>query len=175
MNRRTIVIGVGALIVLCLCFVVIGVALAGTSVLGVLGLTQPVTDTGDKFMQSLKVADYDSAYALMAPALQRKLGNVQDLRKMVESGRVQPTQWTFTTRKMNGNDGHLEGSVTMLSGQGTVSLDLIKSGNDWQIVAFNLTTPKQVPACQIGLAIFPNSKTFFGRQVLKFLSDSCEL
>src|SRR5215471_18390637 len=39
---------------------------------------------------------------------------------------------------------------------------------------FNLTTPKQLPGCKIGLAIFPNSKAFFGRHVLKFLSDTCQ-
>lgn len=135
MNRKTIVIGVVIGIALCC---IVGLVVGGTSVLGVLGLTQPVADTGDKFMEALKAGNYDGAYALMAPALQRKVGNVQALRKMIESNRAQPSQWSFTDRSMNGDQGRLAGNVTMQSGPGTVSLEFSKTGADWKIVAFDL-------------------------------------
>jgi len=137
-NKKIIVIGCGALVAVCLCVVVIGVVVGGTSLLGVLGLTQPIADTGDKFMQSLKAADYDSAYALMAPALQKKVGTVQGLRKMIETNHAQPTQWTFIDRNITGDQGRLTGSVTMQSGPGTLSLEMAKTGEDWKITAFDL-------------------------------------
>lgn len=135
MNRRTLLIGGAVGIIACLCLAVV---LLATGALGVLGMTQPAADTGDKFMQALKAANYEGANALMTPELQKKVGNAQGLRKMIEGGKAQPTQWTFTERSINGNQGNLAGSVTMLSGDGTVSLGLVKSGDVWKIDAFDL-------------------------------------
>ncbi len=138
MNRKTLIIIAGAIIGVCLCCVVVFGAIAFTGVLGGLGLTQPVADVGEKFMQSLKAGDYATAYAQLTPALQKKIGTAQDLRRMVESGQAKPSKWSFTTRNMENDEGHLEGSVSMQGGDGTVTLDLVKSGSDWKINAFNL-------------------------------------
>ncbi len=138
MNRKTLLIIAGAVVGVCLCCAVVVAVVSVTGVLGIFGVTQPVADVGEKFMQSLKAGDYATAYAQLHPALQQKIGSPQDLRRMVESGKAQPSKWTFTTRNIENDQGHLEGSVTMTSGDGTVTLDLAKSGEDWKIVSFNL-------------------------------------
>jgi hypothetical protein len=138
MNKRTVIIAAVAVIGVCLCCAVVAVGFTVMGGLGIFGLTQPVADVGDKFMQSLKDGNYTAAHALMAPDLQRKIGTPQDLRRMVESGKAQPSKWTFTTRNIENDEGHLEGSVTMQGGEGTVTVDLVKLGNDWRVIAFNL-------------------------------------
>ncbi len=142
MNRKTVIIIAGAIIGVCLCctIVIIGGTLlgAGGTVAAIFGATQPVADVGDKFMQSLKAGDYATAYAQLSPALQKKIGTAQDLRQMVESGQAKPSKWSFDTRNIENDEGHLEGSVSMQGGEGTVTLDLVKTGNDWKINAFNL-------------------------------------
>lgn len=135
MNRRTLVIIAGSLVALCLCLciVIIGVAFVG----GFLG-TQPVADLGEKFMQSLKSGDYAAAYNLCHPSLQQKLGSAQGLQRLVENGKAKPSNWNFSTRNIDNDQGHMEGTVTMQGGEGTVTLDFVKSGNDWKIIAFDL-------------------------------------
>ncbi len=103
-----------------------------------LGATQPVADAGDKFMQSLRDGNYAAAHALMHPDLQQEIGTPQDLRQMIESNKAQPKKWTFTSRDIENDEGYLEGSVTMTGGEGTVTIDLVKVGNDWKVVSFNL-------------------------------------
>ncbi|HEX9117120.1 MAG TPA: hypothetical protein VGA61_13720 [Anaerolineae bacterium] len=132
MKRKTVLIVVGALLALCLIGAGVAVALG-------LGLTQPATDVGNKFMQSVKSADYSSAYALMTPALQHKVGNVSGLQKMIERKKAQPTNWTFTDRQVNGDVGQLRGTATFASGSGQVLIDLEKSENAWKITGFNLS------------------------------------
>jgi hypothetical protein len=138
MNKRTVMIAAVAIVGVCLCCVVVGAGITLLGGVGIFGATQPVADVGEKFMQSLKAADYQTAYAQLHPTLQKKIGTPQDLRKMVESGKAQPTKWTFTTRDIENEEAHLEGSVTMAGGEGTVTLDLIKVGNDWKVISFNL-------------------------------------
>ncbi len=137
MNRKVVII-IAAIIGVCLCCAVVAVGFTVMGGLGILGITQPVADVGDKFMQSLKDGNYTAAHAMMHPALQQKIGTPQDLKRMVESGKAQPTKWTFTTRNIDNSEGHLEGSVTMTGGEGTVTIDLAKVGTDWKVIAFNL-------------------------------------
>ncbi|HEX9115363.1 MAG TPA: hypothetical protein VGA61_04790 [Anaerolineae bacterium] len=132
MKRKTVLIVVGVLLAVC----VVGAGVVAA--LG-LGLTQPAANVGNSFMQALKSADYKGAYALMTPALQHKLGNVHGLQTMIERNKAQPTQWTFTDRRVNGDEGHLQGTATLASGPGLVSIDLVKSENQWMIIGFNLT------------------------------------
>lgn len=136
MNRKTPLIVGGALLALCLVVGVVALVIWRTAS----GLTQPATDAGDRFMQSLKGADYAGAYALMAPALQRKMGDAHGLQVMIESNRAQPTQWTFTQRRVSGILGRVRGTATFAAGgAGAVSLDLAKSSDGWQITGFDLT------------------------------------
>ncbi len=138
MNKKTVTIAAIAIVGVCLCCVVVGAGFTLLGGIGIFNATQPVADVGEKFMQSLKNGDYQSAHALLHPALQQKIGTPQDLRRMVESGKAQPTKWNFTTRNIENDQAHLEGSVTMTGAEGVVTLDLQKSGNDWKIIAFNL-------------------------------------
>jgi hypothetical protein len=138
MNKRTLLIiggGCAAVLVLCLC--VAGAAI-GLGLVGGIGLTQPVADVGESFMQSLKAGNYDAAYGLCHVELQKKIGSARNLRTMVEGGKAQPVKWSFTSRNVDNDQGHMEGSVTMAGGDGTVTLDLAKAGNDWKIIAFDL-------------------------------------
>lgn len=135
MKRRNIILIAAAVVgvCLCLCIAIFGVAFIG----GFLG-TQPVADLGEKFMQSLKSGDYATAYALCHPSLQQKLGSAQGLQRLVENGKARPSSWSFSSRNIESDQGHMEGTVTMQGGDGTVSLDFAKSGNDWKIIGFDL-------------------------------------
>jgi hypothetical protein len=135
-NKKTVVIIVVAVAAMCVCACI---AIIGIGFIGGIGLTQPTADVGEKFMQSLKTSNYDAAFALCHPALQRKLGNVQGLRRLIESGKATPIKWSFNSRSVDSDQGTMEGTVTMVGGAGTVSLEFIKSGSEWQVSAFNLT------------------------------------
>ncbi len=135
MNKRTVLIVAAVAAALCLCCFV---AIIGFSIVGGLGLTQPAADVGEKFMQSLKTGDYDTAFALCHPSLQQKLGNAQGLKRLIENGKAQPTIWSFTSRNVDNDQAHLEGTVTMLGAEGTVTLDLVKLESDWKVIGFNL-------------------------------------
>jgi Domain of unknown function (DUF4864) len=89
-------------------------------------------------MQSLKSGDYATAYALCHPALQQQLGSAQNLQRMVENGKARPISWSFTSRNIENNQGHMEGTVTMQGGTGIVTLDLAQSNGEWKVLAFNL-------------------------------------
>jgi hypothetical protein len=129
--KKFLVIGCVGLLALCL--IVGGLAFA----LG-FGLTQGVATVGDDFMAALRDGNYAKAYGLCDPALQTKLGGESQLKAMIENNNVKPTAWNFSSRNINNADGLIEGSVTMAGNrQGSLRLELIKSGNDWKIIGFN--------------------------------------
>ena len=133
-NRKWLMIGgigCAAVFLLCICIVVAAFAL------GMLG-TQPSADAGEAFMTALKNSDYAGAYALCAPDLQNKLVNAQGLQRLVEGGKARPTVWSFSSRNVTNGQAELSGTVTMVGGQGTVTLSLIQVGDQWKIIAFNL-------------------------------------
>ncbi|MCL4394816.1 MAG: DUF4864 domain-containing protein [Chloroflexi bacterium] len=132
---KTVLIVVGVIIVLCLCAFI---AIIGLGLAGGLGLTQPVADVGEKFMQSLKTGDYDTAYALCHPSLQEQFGSAQGLKQMVAEGQAQPVKWSFNSRNIENDQGHMEGTVTMKGGEGTVTIDLVKAGSEWKVIGFDL-------------------------------------
>ena len=135
MNRKVLVIIGGVILVLCLmCVCIIGVAFA----LGVLG-TQPAATAGEDFMAALKKGDYNQAYNLCAPALQRELGSARNLETRIKNGKVEPTGWTFTSRNVNNDTGQLDGTVTFTGNrEGNVRLVLTQVGGQWKISGFNL-------------------------------------
>ncbi len=135
MNKKIVVIVVVGILALCICGFI---AIIGIGLVGGIGMTQPVADVGEKFMQSLKTGDYDTAFALCDPSLQKELGNAQGLKQMVEAGKAQPVKWSFDTRNMQNNQGHMEGAVTMQGGEGVVTMDFVKSGSDWKVIGFDL-------------------------------------
>jgi hypothetical protein len=139
MNKKTIFIIVGVVVVLCCCLIGAIVAVSSLGVFGGLAGTQPAVDVGDKFMNSLKDGNYDAAFATLHPALQQKIGNAQGLKRMVESGKAQPTKWSYSSRSVNNDTASLEGTASMLGGNGTLSIELLKSGDVWKITSFDLS------------------------------------
>ncbi len=135
MNKKVVLIGVAGIIGLCLC---VFIAIIGMGLVGGIGLTQPVADVGEKFMQSLKAREYDVAFGLCHPSLQQKIGNAQGLKQMVETGKAQPIKWSFDSRNIENNQGRIEGTVSMQGGEGSLTLEFAKSGNEWKVIGFNL-------------------------------------
>ncbi len=132
MNKKTILIGCGALLFLCIAVSAVGVVIA-------LFATQPTANVGDDFMTALQSSNYDKAYELLHPALQKKVGTSQDLEQMIEKGKVHPVKWSFSSRSIENDTGELDGSATFTGNrEGTVQLSLQKAGSDWKIIAFNL-------------------------------------
>ncbi len=140
-NRRLfLLVGLGCAALALVCILVVGalVVIGGGTTLGVLSVTQPAADAGESFMTALKIGNYADAYALCSPALQSKLVNTQGLQRMVQSGKAQPTQWSFNSRKIESAVATLTGDATLTGGEGTVRLTLVKVGDAWKIDAFSL-------------------------------------
>lgn len=134
MNKKVILIIVGVVALFCVCAIV-GVVLFGGAIFAT---TQPAVDVGDQFMNALKGGNYDAAFATFHPALQQKVGNAQGLKRLIESGKAQPTKWSFTSRNVNNDTASLEGTVSMTGGDGALSIELLKVNDGWKITAFNL-------------------------------------
>ena len=134
MNKKTVLMILGAALVACACcVVVIAVALA----LG-FGLTEPAATAVESFMTALKNGDYAQAYALCAPSLQQEVGTPRGLQVAITNAKAQPKQWTFTSRNVSGDEGQLDGTATFASGrEGTVRIVVQKVGNEWKVSGYN--------------------------------------
>ena len=100
-SGRNIVIGLIALVLLCACgcvglFVVTGGAIANVFT----QVAAPAT-VGATFMTDIIAADYDKAYALCTPALQRELGSSAALGKRIGDARAQPVSFSFSNSNLN--------------------------------------------------------------------------
>lgn len=131
-TRNKIVMGCGTLLLLlALCLIVAG----GSALV----LTGGVTDAGNAFMSALRDGDYDTAYTLASPTLQADLGSADALQGGIERGQVIPTDWSFSSRNRNNNEGDLSGSVTFASGSdGRVALRLVRIDSEWRVEAIDL-------------------------------------
>jgi hypothetical protein len=139
MSRRTIYIIVGVVVGVCVICGGIGlIAVAGGAIAGI-GLTQAPADQGEKFMTLLKQGDYDGAYDLCTPDLQKKLSNGAGLGKLITGGNSQPASWRINSRNVSGNRADLKGDVTFTNKRdGTLELVLFKLGNTWKVDAFQM-------------------------------------
>jgi hypothetical protein len=138
-TRKIIFIVAGVALALCVgCVVIFGVI-----GFGAFNQTQPAATTGENFMTALKNGNYSSAYNMCGADLKNELGSVQGLENLITQGRVQPVSWNFSSRNTSGNQAQLDGSATFSGNRnGTVRIVLEKSGNDWQIIGFNLKETK---------------------------------
>lgn len=115
-------------------FVIVGVL-----IYSVLGATQPVADTGNSFMTALRDADYPRAYALGSPGFQQRVGDAAGLQRVIATGKVQRTDWSFSSRSVSGDTAELKGRATYTGGQkGPVLLTLAKVGADWRVTGFDM-------------------------------------
>lgn len=112
---------------------------------GVVQTAQEFNNTGNAFMAALQKADYQAAYELCMAELQVEIGEVADLQAMIEEQDARPQEWTFASWNLSTDTdqrqtAQVEGSVTYQDGrQGAVTLELIKVGEVWQVMSFNLT------------------------------------
>ena len=120
MTRR--MLGAGLLISL-------GLYSTGCSAIAELG---PMADAGQAFMKSMKDADHEASFRMLAKALQEKIGGQEGWDAFCEP-RV-PTEWSFSNRNIENSQGHLSGSVKMANGQSlNVELTLVKEDNLWKL------------------------------------------
>jgi len=136
MNKKLLLIIAGVAVLLCIGLVVVVAVVGG---LAAVGATQPTASTGDAFMTALRDGDFSQVYQLSSPSLQKEVGSAQKLERIIKDGKVQPTEWSFNSRNVSGDQAQLDGSATFTGDRdGTVTLVLAQSGNDWKVAGFNL-------------------------------------
>lgn len=112
---------------------------------GALKTAQAFTKVGNDFMTALRDGNYETAYSLLHPDLQKVIGAAADLQKGCEDNAAQPKDWSFssvntTTDADKATTAKLEGNVTYQDGKtGVVTLELVQDGDVWKIISFNLT------------------------------------
>jgi len=117
-------------------FIVIGVAALALGACSAVAELGPMADTGESFMQALKATDNTASYHLLGSALQKELGGEPGWATFTKP-RV-PTQWNFSNKSIENNQGKLEGTVSFANGQNLgVVLVLGKEGSDWKIIGIN--------------------------------------
>ena len=97
----------------------------------------PMVQSGDDFMGALRDRQFDRAYALSTPALQREVGDAARMGAAI--GIYQPAEWSWSTRSVRNGVGRLEGAVTYSGGRsGSVRLQLEQVDGQWRVVAYRL-------------------------------------
>jgi hypothetical protein len=139
-SGRNIIIGLIALVLLCVCacgglFVVTGGAIA--TVFTQVGAPSAI---GGEFLTAINLDDYAKAYSLCTPALQGELGSPAGLGQRITNGNAKPASWSISNSNLNNNHLEMSGTATFTNGRtGTFSLVILKDGSDWKVDAFNLT------------------------------------
>ncbi len=119
-----------------------GVALFGGGLWWILAWALgPLVASGDDFMTAVRARDFDRAYALSTPALQRELG---DAGRMRASASPAPfSEWSWSQRSIRNDIGRLSGSVTYEGGRsGGVALQLHQVDGQWRVAAFRFDPPR---------------------------------
>jgi hypothetical protein len=97
----------------------------------------PMVQSGDDFMGGLRDRQFDRAYALATPALQREIGNAASMAQSI--GAYQPAEWSWSQRSVRNGVGRLEGSVTYSGGRsGHVRLQLQQVDGQWRVEVYSL-------------------------------------
>lgn len=101
----------------------------------------PLIASGDDFMGAVRARDFERAYALSTPALQRELG---DAARMRESGSPAPfTAWSWSQRSIRNDVGRLSGTVSYEGGRsGGVALQLDQVNGQWRVTGFRFDPPQ---------------------------------
>lgn len=127
-KRSPLLIIIGAIVLAAIICVVAIFLLVG----GIFTLTQPVVDAGDAYMTALRDANYNTAFDLSSSALQNEVNNASGLEDALSAKK--PSTWSFSSRSINGDTGHLSGTATYSDGKvGTVELSLVKQNGAWKV------------------------------------------
>ncbi len=128
-------------------FLILGVcgvcALGIIAILALLGPRQDFSDTtvlttkssrlGHDFLSALKDEDYDRAYEMLAPHLQREMNTVEIFRSSLLQSGVNPKSWNWTSS--SDNTGIANAEVTMKDGtQASVTLVVRQLRDDGSLV-----------------------------------------
>ncbi len=131
-NRTLLYVGIGCAVVALLCVCTLG-GIGIFTIIGANAYSQPLADAGDAFLGALRDGNYAKAYSLCSTSLQRQFGNAQGLQRAVESSNTKPKSWSFSSRNVVNDNGTLQGNATLVGGEGTVELGLVKVGDTWKI------------------------------------------
>ena len=97
----------------------------------------PMVRSGDDFLGGLRDRQFDRAYALTTPALQRQVGDAAGMARSI--GAYQPVEWSWSQRSVRNGAGRLEGAVTYSGGRsGHVRLQLQQVDGQWRVDAYSL-------------------------------------
>jgi hypothetical protein len=136
MSKRTLLIIGGVLAALaCGCVAVFGLIFGG-----VVLATQGPAEAAGKFMTALHADDYDKAYALCAPSLQREFGeSAAGLKDFIESNDIKTTSHSISSRNIDTRRGEISGTASLSAGRkGVFSLVLEKAGEDWLVTGVEI-------------------------------------
>ena len=101
----------------------------------------PLVASGDDFMRAMQARDFDRAYQLSTPALQRELGSADRMRASSES--IQPTEWGWSQRSIRNDIGRLSGTVNHQGGRsGGVTLTLHQIDGQWRVDGYRFDPPR---------------------------------
>lgn len=114
---------------------VVGVVLCvGCS--GLLALTQPVVDASDEFLGLLGQGKITEAYACTGNGYHALQDEASFTAGVKQLGLTDFSSVSWNSRKINNDDGSVEGTVTTRSGGTTpIAMQLVKEGGKWKIVS----------------------------------------
>ena len=115
-----------------------GLAILGGVLYAILSsVLGPMVQSGDDFMGRLRDRQFDRAYALATPALQREVGDAAGMSRSI--GVYQPVDWSWSQRSIRNGAGRLEGAVTYRGGRsGYARLQLQQVDGQWRIEGLSL-------------------------------------
>jgi hypothetical protein len=126
---------------------IILIVLGGTALFGI-GLWQvlvwalgPMIATGDDFMRAMGARDFERAYALAEPALQRELGH--PIRMGILASPEPFSEWSWSQRSVRNGAGLLAGTVLYPEGRsGSVTMHLSQIDGQWRVESFRFESPR---------------------------------
>jgi hypothetical protein len=115
-----------------------GLAVFGGGLYAILSIALgPMVQSGDDFMGGLRDRQFERAYALTTPALQREVGDAASMGRSI--GDYRPADWSWSQRAVRNGVGSLEGAVTYGDGRsGHARLQLQRVDGQWRVEAYRL-------------------------------------
>ena len=136
-NRSPLVIvGIVAVVLLCICGCIAFFAAGGLSIFGI-GVA--AAEVPNNFMQAVADGDDATAFSYFSPELQAEFDSAADFGALIDGAGVRPSSWNFNSFNIENNIGEYSGNVTYQDGtSGTMTIDMESTDGEWEIYAFNL-------------------------------------